>query len=67
LDYLVYGGARTTIHEFSKHSRFLTQFDRRLLPPLLSITEPRYEVLVAVIPSILSSRITEWHEDETTA
>jgi peptide subunit release factor 1 (eRF1) len=67
LDYLVYGGARTTIHEFSKHSRFLRQFDERLLPPLLNITEPRYEVLVSAVNSIWVSRITEWHEDKATA
>lgn len=63
LDYLVYGGARTTILELRKHSRFLAQFDDRLLPPLLNITEPRYEVLARAVTDIWSCRITEWSEE----
>ncbi|HXY74086.1 MAG TPA: Vms1/Ankzf1 family peptidyl-tRNA hydrolase [Dehalococcoidales bacterium] len=60
LDFLVYGGARTTINEFRKHSRFVAQFDDRLLPPLLSIPEPGYEVLTKAVKQVWTSRITEF-------
>lgn len=63
LDYLVYGGARTTIQELRKLSRFLARFDDRLLPPLLNIPEPRYEVLAHAVTDIWCSRVTEWRED----
>lgn len=61
-DFVVYGGARTTIHELLKHSNFLRQFDDRLLPPLLAIPKPRYEVLEQAVSDIWSSRVTEWRE-----
>jgi peptide subunit release factor 1 (eRF1) len=63
LDFLVYGGARTAIRELLKMSRFLAQFDDRLLPPLLSIPDPRYEVLEEAVTDIWSSHVTEWLED----
>jgi hypothetical protein len=63
LDFLVYGGARTTIQELRKLSKFLVQFDDRLLPPLLSIPDPRYEVLEEAVTDIWSSHVTEWLED----
>ena len=63
LDYLVYGGARTTIRELRTHSRFMAQFDDRLLPPLLNIPEPRYEVLTHAVTDIWSCRVIEWREE----
>jgi len=60
LDFVVYGGARTTIEELRKVSTFLRQFDDRLLPPLLTIPEPRYEVLEQAVSDVWSSRVTEW-------
>jgi len=67
LDYLVYGGARTTILELRKQSRFLGQFDDRLLPPLLTIPDPRYEVLKDCVQTVWCSRVTDWGENgETT-
>src|SRR4030042_7207884 len=41
LDYLVYGGARTTILLLRKRCPFLNQFDERILRMLLDISEPR--------------------------
>ena len=66
LDYLVYGGARTTILSLRKQCPFLRQFDNRTLPPLLSIPKPRQRVLETAIADIWSSNVTEWHESEAT-
>lgn len=63
LDYLVYGGARTTILELRKHSRFLGQFDDRLLPPLLTLPDPGYGVLQDSVQMVWSSRVTEWTDE----
>jgi len=65
LDYLVYGGAWTTIGSLQEHCPFLRQFDNRTLPPLLSIPRPRKPVLEAAIADIWSSNVTEWYEYET--
>jgi len=62
LDFVVYGGARTTIRELLRHSDFLRRFDDRLLPPLLDIPEPRHEVLERAVAGIWSSRVVEWRE-----
>jgi hypothetical protein len=65
LDYLVYGGARTTIQQLQKQCNFLRQFDDRLLPPLLEIPDPRFNVLEKAITQIWSSRVIEWQEEKT--
>ena len=62
LDYLVYGGAHTTILELKKHCPFLRQFDNCNLPPLLDIPEPRQAVLEASVSRVWSSKIIEWQE-----
>ncbi len=41
VDYVVYGGARTTILRLRKQCPFLRQLDERILPPLLDIARPR--------------------------
>jgi hypothetical protein len=63
VDYMVYGGAWTTIMSLQKRCPFLQRFDNRLLPPLLDIPDPRQPVLETVITRVWSSRITEWQED----
>lgn len=63
LDYFIYGGARTTIQQLQKQCDFLRQFDDRLLPPLLEIPDPRFNVLEKTIPQIWSSRVIEWREE----
>ena len=64
LDYLVYGGAKTTIQLFQKRCPFLQQFNHCTLPPLLDIHEPRQEVLEAAVKRVWSSRLIEWHEED---
>lgn len=63
LDYMVYGGARTTITSLRKRCPFLEQFDHRTLPPLLDIPEPRQAVLETAIGTVWSSQVTEWREE----
>ena len=59
LDYVVYGGARTTILLLQKRCPFLQRFDNRSLPPLLDIPEPRRAVLDTAAGRIWSSEIIE--------
>lgn len=66
LDYLVYGGARTTILQLQKQCLFLKQFDDRLLPPLLEIPDPKFSVLEKAVTDIWSSRVFEWREANRT-
>jgi len=63
LDYFIYGGARTTIQQLQKQCDFLRQFDDRLLPPLLEILDPRFNVLEKSVSLIWSSRLVEWSEE----
>lgn len=64
LDYLVYGGAWTTIQQLQKQCDFLRQFDDRLLPPLLEIPDPRFTVLEKAVSQIWSSRLIEWRDSD---
>jgi len=64
LDYITYGGARTTILSLRKRCSFLRQFDEQILPPLLEIQEPRRAVLEAAITRVWSSSVIEWRENE---
>lgn len=63
LDYLVYGGARTTIFSLRKQCPFLSQFEDRILRMLLDIPEPRQAVLEEAISRIWSSHVIEWCGD----
>jgi peptide subunit release factor 1 (eRF1) len=63
LDYLVYGGARTTIALLRKQCLFLRQFDDRILRMLLDIPDPRQTVLEKAVRSIWSTDVIEWRED----
>lgn len=64
LDYLVYGGAWTTILSLQKRCPFLRQFDDRTLPPLLDIPDPRQMVLEKAIGRVWSSSIIQWRDSE---
>ncbi len=64
LDYLVYGGAWTTILSLQKRCPFLRQFDNRTLPPLLDISDPRQIVLEKAIGRVWSSSIIQWQDNE---
>ena len=63
LDYVVYGGAWTTILLLQKQCPFLGQFDEPTLPPLLDIPEPRQAVLETAVNRVWSSTVIEWRED----
>ena len=63
LDYLVYGGARTTILSLRKQCSFLSQFDDRILRMLLDIPEPRQAVLEKAIGTVWSTDVIEWCDD----
>jgi len=62
LDYLVYGGARTTILLLRKRCPFLNQFDDRILRMLLDIPEPRQPVLEKAVGTSWSTDIIEWDD-----
>lgn len=59
LDYLVYGGARTTILSLRKRCPFLHQFDNRTLRMLLDIPEPRKAVLEKALGNVWSTDVIE--------
>jgi peptide subunit release factor 1 (eRF1) len=65
LDYLVYGGARTTILSLRKRCPFLSQFDDRILRTLLDIPEPRKAALEKAVGTIWSTDVIEWCEDNS--
>jgi peptide subunit release factor 1 (eRF1) len=64
LDYLVYGGARTTILSLRKRCPLLNQFEDRTLRMLLDIPEPRQIVLEKAIDTIWATDVIEWCEDK---
>ena len=63
LDYIVYGGARTTILMLQKSCPLLGNLKTTTLPPLLDIPEPRQAVLERAINRVWSSTVYEWQED----
>lgn len=63
MDYLVYGGARTTIRLLHKQCPFIGKLDIPALPPLLDVPEPRQAVLEAAVSRVWSSTVYEWRED----
>jgi hypothetical protein len=62
LDYLVYGGARTTILLLRKQCPFLSQFEDRILRMLLDIPDPRKPVLEESVSTVWSTDVIEWRE-----
>jgi len=65
LDYLVYGGARTTILALRKRCSLLSQFDDRILRMLLDIPEPRKAVLEKAISTIWSTDVIKWRLNDS--
>jgi peptide subunit release factor 1 (eRF1) len=65
LDYLVYGGARTTILLLRKQCPFLGQFDDRILRMLLDVPDPRQAVLDKAVGTVWSTDVIEWREDNS--
>jgi hypothetical protein len=62
LDFLAFGGARTTIIVCQKYCPWLKRIDRPELPPLLDIPEPRLPVLRESVTRLWSSTVYEWPE-----
>ncbi|MGD1119589.1 MAG: Vms1/Ankzf1 family peptidyl-tRNA hydrolase [Dehalococcoidales bacterium] len=60
IDFLVFGGARTTIIICKKYCPWLERIARPELPPLLDIPEPRLPVLKEAVSRIWSSTVYEW-------
>ncbi len=65
LDYMVYGGARTTILALCKRCPFLGQFEERILRTLLDIPDPRQAVLEKAVSTVWSTEVIQWCEDGT--
>jgi len=63
MDYVVYGGARTTILLLQKQCQFIGKLDTPALPPLLDILEPRQAVLEDAVSRVWTSTVFEWRED----
>ena len=63
IDYMVYGGAHTTILTLQKYCPLLGKWGKPPLPPLLDIPEPRRAVLETVVSRIWSSIVYEYIED----
>jgi len=64
LDFVVYGGAQTTILLLQKQCPFLARLEGAILPPLLDIPEPRQAVLEKAVRRVWSSSVIEWRDDE---
>ncbi len=64
LDYVVYGGARTTIISLRKRCSFLSQFDDRVLRMVLDIPDPRRAVLEKALGDVWSTTVIEWTEGD---
>lgn len=63
LDYLVFGGARTTILTAQKYCPWLGKLEKPALPPLLDIPEPRRPVLEAAVSRVWFSTLYDFSED----
>ena len=64
LDFVVYGGAQTTILLLQKQCPFLARLEGVILPPLLDIPEPRQAVLEKAARRVWASSVIEWRDDE---
>lgn len=62
LDYIVYGGSRTTIVLLQKQCPLLDKLKTPTLPPLLDIREPRQAVLDSALSRVWSSTVYEWQD-----
>jgi len=60
LDYVVYGGARSTILLLRKSCPFLNRFDDRILRMILDMPDPRRAVLERSLSDVWSTTVIEW-------
>lgn len=64
LDYVVYGGARSTILLLRKSCPFLNRFDDRMLRTILDIPDPRRAVLESALSDVWSTTVIEWRGED---
>ena len=64
IDFVAYGGARTTIDLFKKRCTLLSEHNAPELPSLLDIPDPRQPVLEAAVTRVWSSRVFEWKSED---
>lgn len=62
LDYLLYGGERSTILSFRKQCSFLQKFDDRTLDWLLDVRHPKQATLKQAVIWAWSSTVIQWKE-----
>ncbi|MDD4230878.1 MAG: Vms1/Ankzf1 family peptidyl-tRNA hydrolase [Dehalococcoidales bacterium] len=60
IDYMLYGGAWTTIQEFKKQCPFTGLLKQPELPSLLNLPDPRQTVLLKALERTWSSRVFTW-------
>jgi len=63
MDYIIYGGARTTINTFKKQCSLLAKIPAPQLAPYLDIAQPRQQVLEETVVRLYSSRVIQWRQD----
>ena len=64
IEYLVFGGARTTIIQLKKYCPFLARAGLIELPPLLDIPDPKKAVLSTAVKQVWASRVFTWSASE---
>jgi len=63
MDYIIYGGAWTTINAFKKQCSLLSRVTAPELAPLLDIGQPKQQVLEESVALLYSSRVFQWRYD----
>jgi hypothetical protein len=62
IDYVFYGGERTTIGNFKKQCNYTKHLEDRTVETLLNIRKPKQAPLEEAISDVWSSRVVQWHE-----
>ena len=60
LDYIIYGGARTTILDLKKQCAFLGSLKQTELPSILDIAEPKQKELTEFVKRMWSCEVYQW-------
>ena len=62
IDYVFYGGERTTIGAFKKQCRYSQKLEDRTISTLLNVRKPKQASLEEAIHDAWSSTVVQWHE-----
>lgn len=62
IDYVFYGGERTTVGTFKKQCRYSKKLEEQTVEMLLAIRKPKQASLEEAISDAWSSRVTQWHD-----